>query len=95
MVDEAHDHGIVSYIDAVLNHKFGADQTEKFPVREVDSNDRTQFTTDVYEIEVRAILYHRQAEVADGPNARDGRSSNSLDEVTRCFPIRLCTIRIR
>jgi alpha-amylase len=52
-VEEAYKHGIVTYIDAVLNHKFGADEAQKVPVREVDSNDRTQFTTDVYEIEVR------------------------------------------
>lgn len=84
LVDEAHKHGIVSYIDAVLNHKFGADQTEKFPVREVDSNDRTQFTTDVYPIEV-CDYYVSMASCAfaDEIQNRAGRSSSSRAEETR------------
>jgi alpha-amylase len=64
-VEEAYKHGIVTYIDAVLNHKFGADEAQKVPVREVDSNDRTQFTTDVYEIEVRWLGYSRYQQLAD------------------------------
>ncbi|KIY63156.1 glycoside hydrolase family 13 protein [Cylindrobasidium torrendii FP15055 ss-10] len=38
----AREKGIVSYIDAVLNHRFGADKTERFSVVEVDANDRTK-----------------------------------------------------
>jgi glycosidase len=52
-VAAAHEHGIVTYVDAVLNHKFGADEAERFAAREVDTEDRTQYTTDTYEIEVR------------------------------------------
>jgi alpha-amylase len=52
MVQSAKEHGIVTYIDAVLNHRFGADSTERFNVTEVDDNDRTKNTTDLYEIEV-------------------------------------------
>ena len=38
------------YWDAVLNHRFAADHKEKCWAREVDSEDRTQFTSDPYEI---------------------------------------------
>jgi hypothetical protein len=55
-VNEAHKHGIVTYIDAVLNHKFGADEAQRFPIREVDSDDRTKYTTDVYDIEARGLV---------------------------------------
>lgn len=37
----AHSHGIVTYIDAVLNHKFGAEATESFQAAPVDWDDRT------------------------------------------------------
>ncbi|ELU42665.1 alpha-amylase [Rhizoctonia solani AG-1 IA] len=43
--------GIVGYVDAVLNHKFGADRTERFRATEVDPNDRTRDITDKYDIE--------------------------------------------
>jgi alpha-amylase len=39
------------YWDAVLNHKAGADKTEKCQVVEVDSNDRTKEVGEPYEIE--------------------------------------------
>ena len=52
----AKEHDVVIYIDAVLNHKFGADGTERFKVREVDNDDRTRFTTGLYDIEV-GMLY--------------------------------------
>ena len=48
----AKEHDVVIYIDAVLNHKFGADDKERFKVREVDNDDRTRFTTGLYEIGV-------------------------------------------
>lgn len=41
-----------SYIDAVLNHKMGADRTERFKAVEVDTNDRTKEISDPYDIEV-------------------------------------------
>jgi glycosidase len=67
MIKVARDNGIVTYIDAVLNHKFGADTCEKFEVSnpsgqitsgthinqatEVDSDDRTKDISDNYDIE--------------------------------------------
>jgi alpha-amylase len=33
MIKTARDNGIVTYVDAVLNHKFGAEKTETFAVR--------------------------------------------------------------
>ncbi|KAG8759253.1 hypothetical protein FRC11_002251 [Ceratobasidium sp. 423] len=51
LVRYAHENGIVAYVDAVLNHKFGADRTERFRVTEVDPNDRTRDITDKYDIE--------------------------------------------
>lgn len=38
----AKSHGIITYIDAVLNHKAGADKTETFKVVEVDNADRNK-----------------------------------------------------
>ena len=46
---EEHDIGI--YWDAVLNHKAGADNTERCRVVEVDENDRTKEASEPYEIE--------------------------------------------
>ncbi|CAE6419588.1 unnamed protein product, partial [Rhizoctonia solani] len=51
LVRYAHENGIVAYVDAVLNHKFGADRTERFRATEVDPNDRTRDITDKYDIE--------------------------------------------
>lgn len=47
----AKEHGVGLYWDAVLNHKAGADRTEKCRVVEVDGNDRTKDITDAFEIE--------------------------------------------
>jgi alpha-amylase len=44
-------HGVGLYWDAVLNHKAGADHTERCRVVEVDSNDRTKETSEPFEIE--------------------------------------------
>ncbi|MDF2191221.1 alpha-amylase [Paraflavitalea sp. CAU 1676] len=44
-------HGIQVYIDIVLNHKGGADETERMMVRRVDPEDRNQFTSEPFEIE--------------------------------------------
>nr|AOC97452.1 alpha-amylase [Flammulina velutipes] len=46
----AKEKGIVSYIDAVLNHRFGADRTEKFGVKEVDNNDRNKEVSGLQDI---------------------------------------------
>ena len=46
-----HDHHVDVYLDAVMNHKAGADYTEKFMAKEVDENNREEETTDAYEIE--------------------------------------------
>ncbi|KAG8889411.1 hypothetical protein FRB99_003992 [Tulasnella sp. 403] len=43
--------GIITYIDAVLNHKFGADRTERFKAVEVAWDDRTRNVSDPYDIE--------------------------------------------
>ena len=43
--------GVGLYWDAVLNHKAGADKTERCKVVEVDENDRTKDITEPYEIE--------------------------------------------
>ncbi|KAL6706010.1 hypothetical protein ACN47E_006112 [Coniothyrium glycines] len=47
----AKENGIGLYWDAVLNHKAGADRTEKCRVVEVDEHDRTKEVSDAYEIE--------------------------------------------
>lgn len=43
--------GIAVYIDAVLNHKMGADSTEVFRVQEVDANDRTKDVGEPHDVE--------------------------------------------
>ncbi|KAF8917380.1 putative alpha-amylase [Mucidula mucida] len=50
LVKKAKERGMVTYIDAVLNHRFGADRTEKFGVVEVDNNDREKEISGLYDI---------------------------------------------
>lgn len=50
-IEELHKYNVDVYLDAVLNHKGGADETERFMVVEVDSNDRTRQISEPYEIE--------------------------------------------
>ncbi|KAJ7858203.1 alpha-amylase [Mycena leptocephala] len=49
-IKKAKENGIVSYVDAVLNHRFGADRLETFAAVEVDNDDRTKEITDKYDI---------------------------------------------
>lgn len=51
MIDVLHRHEISVYLDAVMNHKAGADYTEKFMVKEVDPNERDEQVSEAYEIE--------------------------------------------
>ncbi len=50
-VDELHAQGLQVYVDIVLNHMGGADETEKVMVRRVDEENRNNFTSDPFEIE--------------------------------------------
>jgi len=50
-IDELHKYKISVYFDAVMNHKAGADYTEKFLAKEVDPDNREDVTTEPYEIE--------------------------------------------
>lgn len=50
-IKELHKFGIKVYFDTVLNHKAGADHTERFLVKEVDPNNRNIATSEAYEIE--------------------------------------------
>lgn len=50
-IEELHKNQISVYFDAVMNHKAGADYTEKFLAKEVDPNEREDQITDAYEIE--------------------------------------------
>ncbi|KAJ7201803.1 hypothetical protein GGX14DRAFT_654992 [Mycena pura] len=49
VLKKAEENGIVSYVDAVLNHRFGADRIETFAAVEVDTDDRTKKISDRYE----------------------------------------------
>lgn len=51
MIDELHHNQISVYLDAVMNHKAGADYTEKFMAREVNPEQREEVETEPYEIE--------------------------------------------
>ena len=50
-IQALHENGLKVYADVVLNHKAGADETERFKVVEVDPNNRKQVTSEPYEIE--------------------------------------------
>lgn len=50
-IKKAKDAGIITYIDAVLNHKAGADETEEFLATMVDQNDRTKLVGEKHNIE--------------------------------------------
>mgnify|MGYP002756199146 FL=1 len=50
-IEELHKYNINVYLDAVLNHKGGADETENFLAIEVDPEDRTVEITEPFEIE--------------------------------------------
>ncbi|KAJ7154655.1 alpha-amylase [Mycena filopes] len=49
-IKKAKEHGIVCYVDAVLNHRFGADNLETFAAVEVDNDDRTKEISGMYDI---------------------------------------------
>lgn len=51
-IKACHDAGIHVYVDVVMNHKAGADETERFAVVEVDQNDRKKvISEEPFEIE--------------------------------------------
>ena len=50
-INTARQAGMEVYIDVVLNHMGGAEETEKIRVRKVDPANRNKFTSDVIEIE--------------------------------------------
>lgn len=50
-IEELHKYRIHVYFDTVMNHKAGADKTEKFRVQEVDPADRNKKLGEPYEIE--------------------------------------------
>lgn len=51
MIDELHKNGISVYLDAVMNHKAGADHTEKCMARLVNPDNRDEAESEPYEIE--------------------------------------------
>ena len=50
-IDALHDQQIMVLADVVFNHKAGADELEKVPVKRVNPDNRTEYTSDVFEIE--------------------------------------------
>lgn len=51
LIEEIHNNDMLVYADVVLNHKAGADFTEKFEAVQVDENDRTKEISEAHEIE--------------------------------------------
>ncbi|WP_409276039.1 alpha-amylase [Neobacillus sp. SCS-31] len=50
-IQACHENGLKVYLDVVMNHKAGADETETFQVVQVDEMDRTKVISDPFEIE--------------------------------------------
>lgn len=50
-INTCHEHGIKIIADVVFNHKAGADELEKVPVKKVDPANRTEFISEQFEIE--------------------------------------------
>lgn len=50
-IEELHKYKISVYLDTVLNHKVGADFTEKFMAQEMDPHDRNKALTEPYQIQ--------------------------------------------
>ncbi|MFD0793503.1 alpha-amylase [Mucilaginibacter litoreus] len=50
-VNAAHEAGLNVYVDIVLNHMGGGDETERFTVKKVNPENREEFISDSYEIE--------------------------------------------
>lgn len=50
-IEELHKYEISVYLDVVMNHKAGADETEKFLIQEVDPGNRHEAVSEPYEIE--------------------------------------------
>ncbi|AJY74663.1 alpha-amylase [Paenibacillus beijingensis] len=50
-INVCHEHGIAVYVDLVMNHKAGADETETFHVIEVNGENRTEEISEPIEIE--------------------------------------------
>lgn len=50
-IDACHEHGIKVYVDIVMNHKAGADESEVFQVVKVAADDRTKEISEPFEIE--------------------------------------------
>lgn len=50
-INACNEHGIAVYVDLVMNHKAGADGTERFKVVQVDEHDRTKEISKPFEIE--------------------------------------------
>lgn len=50
-MQELRKNGISIYVDAVLNHRMGANEKQTFKARMVDENDRTKFCSEPYDIE--------------------------------------------
>ncbi|KAJ1028121.1 hypothetical protein NDA13_003568 [Ustilago tritici] len=48
---ELRKNGILIYVDAVLNHRMGADELQTFKARMVGQNDRSKLISDAYDIE--------------------------------------------
>lgn len=50
-VNRLHENNLQVYVDIVLNHKAGADETERVTVMRVDPDDRTKFISEPFEID--------------------------------------------
>ncbi|KAF9360981.1 hypothetical protein BGX26_006747 [Mortierella sp. AD094] len=50
-IEECHKHGVKIYLDAVLNHKAGGDETEVFKATPVAEDDRNKELSEAYDIE--------------------------------------------
>jgi len=50
-INAVHQAGMQAYVDVIINHLSGADDTEKIPARKVNPDNRNEFISDTYTIE--------------------------------------------
>lgn len=81
-VYEVQTHGMDAYLDVVMNHRIGGDETEEVLVVEIDPNDRTKPVSDPYVIEAwsRYVCAGREGQYSDFTWTKDHFTAFGADK---------------